>query len=146
MSKFQEMWKHHPSNTGDQFPCATDGNVKFSNQCSIRLGVALALSGYRTRDIQGAEHCWYHPGSLGHIIRAEEFARGLLKSRLKDIGPREMIKAGEFGTRLAGRTGIIFFKDYSPAIPEYSIVGSVTGGMDTVTKMSNWLMKPPVSF
>jgi len=30
---------------------------------------------------------------------------------------------------------LIFFKDYSPAKPEYSIVGSVTGGMDTVTKI-----------
>jgi peptidyl-prolyl cis-trans isomerase B (cyclophilin B) len=34
-----------------------------------------------------------------------------------------------------GSQFLIFFKDYSPAKPEYSIVGSVTGGLDTVTKI-----------
>lgn len=34
-----------------------------------------------------------------------------------------------------GSQFLIFFKDYSPATPEYSIVGSVTGGLDTVTKI-----------
>jgi peptidyl-prolyl cis-trans isomerase B (cyclophilin B) len=35
-----------------------------------------------------------------------------------------------------GSQFLIFFKDYTPASPEFSIVGSVTAGMDTVTKMS----------
>lgn len=35
-----------------------------------------------------------------------------------------------------GSQFLIFFKDYSPATPEFSIVGTVTGGMDTVTKIS----------
>ena len=35
-----------------------------------------------------------------------------------------------------GSQFLIFFKDYSPAKPEYSIVGSVTGGTDTLTKIS----------
>jgi peptidyl-prolyl cis-trans isomerase B (cyclophilin B) len=35
-----------------------------------------------------------------------------------------------------GSQFLIFFKDYSPPSPEFPIVGSVTGGMDTVTKMS----------
>jgi peptidyl-prolyl cis-trans isomerase B (cyclophilin B) len=35
-----------------------------------------------------------------------------------------------------GSQFLIFFKDYSPAEPQYPIVGSVTGGMDTVTKIS----------
>jgi peptidyl-prolyl cis-trans isomerase B (cyclophilin B) len=34
-----------------------------------------------------------------------------------------------------GSQFLIFFKDYSPATPEYSIVGSVTGGMTTVEKI-----------
>lgn len=39
----------------------------------------------------------------------------------------------------AGTNGsqfLIFFKDYSPESPEYSIVGSVTSGMETVTTIS----------
>ena len=35
-----------------------------------------------------------------------------------------------------GSQFLIFFKDYSPAAPEYSIVGTVTGGTSTVTKIS----------
>jgi peptidyl-prolyl cis-trans isomerase B (cyclophilin B) len=35
-----------------------------------------------------------------------------------------------------GSQFLIFFKDFSPATPEYPIVGTVTSGMDTVTKMS----------
>ena len=35
-----------------------------------------------------------------------------------------------------GSQFLIFFKDYSPATPQYSIVGSVVSGMDTVTKIS----------
>jgi peptidyl-prolyl cis-trans isomerase B (cyclophilin B) len=35
-----------------------------------------------------------------------------------------------------GSQFLIFFKDYSPATPEYSIVGHVTGGSGTVTKIS----------
>jgi peptidyl-prolyl cis-trans isomerase B (cyclophilin B) len=34
-----------------------------------------------------------------------------------------------------GSQFLIFFKDYSPASPEYSIVGSVSGGMTTVEKI-----------
>jgi peptidyl-prolyl cis-trans isomerase B (cyclophilin B) len=34
-----------------------------------------------------------------------------------------------------GSQFLIFFKDYTPATPEYSIVGSVTGGMTTVEKI-----------
>ena len=34
-----------------------------------------------------------------------------------------------------GSQFLIFFKDYSPASPEYSIVGSVSGGMSTVEKI-----------
>ncbi|MFG1991336.1 peptidylprolyl isomerase [Actinoplanes sp. NPDC048988] len=35
-----------------------------------------------------------------------------------------------------GSQFLIFAKDYSPATPEFSIVGTVAGGLDTVTKMS----------
>lgn len=35
-----------------------------------------------------------------------------------------------------GSQFLIFFKDFSPADPKYSIVGKVTGGMETVTKIS----------
>jgi peptidyl-prolyl cis-trans isomerase B (cyclophilin B) len=35
-----------------------------------------------------------------------------------------------------GSQFLIFFKDFSPAQPTYSIIGTVTGGLDTLTKIS----------
>jgi peptidyl-prolyl cis-trans isomerase B (cyclophilin B) len=35
-----------------------------------------------------------------------------------------------------GSQFLVFFKDFSPTDPQYPIVGTVTGGMDTVTKIS----------
>lgn len=35
-----------------------------------------------------------------------------------------------------GSQFLIFFKDFSPATPQYSIVGTVTGGLDVLTKIS----------
>jgi peptidyl-prolyl cis-trans isomerase B (cyclophilin B) len=35
-----------------------------------------------------------------------------------------------------GSQFLLFFKDFSPADPQYSIVGTITGGMDTLTKIS----------
>jgi peptidyl-prolyl cis-trans isomerase B (cyclophilin B) len=35
-----------------------------------------------------------------------------------------------------GSQFLLFFKDFSPADPQYSIVGTITAGMDTLTKIS----------
>jgi len=35
-----------------------------------------------------------------------------------------------------GSQFLVFFKDFTPPSPQYSIVGTVTGGMDTLTKIS----------
>jgi peptidyl-prolyl cis-trans isomerase B (cyclophilin B) len=35
-----------------------------------------------------------------------------------------------------GSQFLLFFKDFSPATPEYAIVGKITGGMDTLAKIS----------
>jgi peptidyl-prolyl cis-trans isomerase B (cyclophilin B) len=35
-----------------------------------------------------------------------------------------------------GSQFLIFFKDFTPATPQYSIVGTVTGGLDVLTKIS----------
>ena len=35
-----------------------------------------------------------------------------------------------------GSQFLVFFKDFSPATPQYPIVGKVTGGLDTLTKIS----------
>jgi len=80
MVTFQKLWENHPTITGDENPCTTNGKSNFPNQCAIRMGVSLARCGVDTSRIPGAIHCWHkHDKSLGHIIRAEELAKGLEK-------------------------------------------------------------------
>ncbi len=62
------------------------------------MGVSLARCGVDTSRIPGAMHCWHkHDKSQGHIIRAEELAKGLEKysvfisgvQKLQKINPEE---------------------------------------------------------
>ncbi|MCF6211422.1 MAG: type VI secretion system amidase effector protein Tae4 [Gammaproteobacteria bacterium] len=115
MVTFQKLWENHPTITGDDNPCKTNGKSNYPNQCAIRVGVSLAKSGVNTSRIPGAEHCWHkHDKSLGHIIRAEELAKGLEKYSVFIHGFQKVqkVNAEEFKNTLRGKRGIIFFKDY----------------------------------
>jgi len=79
------------------------------------MGVSLTKCDVNTSRIPGAEHCWHkHDKSLGHIIRAEELAKGLEKYSvfLPGVQKIQKINPKEFKDRLRGKRGIIFFKDY----------------------------------
>lgn len=104
--KFKDLWKTYP---GDP-PC----NIKdFKNQCAIKVGAALAECGVDTSKlVPKKRHCWHHGVKLGHVLAAEELATGLQKYRLKGISTAIEVPGVEFKSRLAGKKGIIFFKDY----------------------------------
>ena len=106
---FKQLWNSYPS---DDSPCRTSGKSNFSNQCAIRVGVALVGSGVKTTDLPGVKHCWHHPKSDGHVLRAQELAAGLARKRISGIGTGKTLTAKDFKSRIAGKTGIIFFKDY----------------------------------
>ena len=111
--KFTDLWKNHPSVNGPENPCSGgDGKALFSNQCAIRVGVALAKCGIDTTKISGAEHCWHHDKSEGHILRAEQLAKGLNKTNLPGVAKGNNVKPDSIAKQLKGKTGIIFFKDY----------------------------------
>ncbi|MCL6272301.1 type VI secretion system amidase effector protein Tae4 [Sansalvadorimonas sp. 2012CJ34-2] len=113
MITFKKLWNSHPTITGSDNPCTTNGKKNFSNQCSIRVGVALVECGVKTTDIPGVTHCWHgHPKSAGHVIRAEELANGLQKVSLPGLKPVIEVDPKEFSEQLSGKKGIIFFKDY----------------------------------
>lgn len=112
MVTFNQLWSNHPTIAGNDHPCATRGKGNFPNQCSIRLGVALAVSGVKTERIPGAVHCWYHDRSEGHIIRAEQLANGLNKYPIPGIWKVIKVPSESFPEKLSGKTGIMFFKDY----------------------------------
>ena len=83
---FQNLWNKHPTIVGDSVPCSTDGKANFSDQCAIRLGVALASIGVDTTSlVPKARHCWYHDSGLGHVLAAEELAQGLSRMPISGV-------------------------------------------------------------
>lgn len=103
---FSDLWKAYP----DDAPCNKD---KFSNQCAIKVGHALAKCGVdTTKLVPKSRHCWFHDYSLGHVLAAEELAAALEKVRIPGINIPSNIEPKNFSERIAGRKGIIFFKDY----------------------------------
>lgn len=111
MVTFKTLWENHPTVTNNVFPCSTNGKPNFPDQCSIRLGTSLALSGADTRTLN-VRHCWFHDNSKGHILRAEELAMALTKTQLSGIGKMQKIDPPNFQCELRGRSGIIYFKDF----------------------------------
>ena len=113
MLTFNKLWECHPSITSEDNPCITNGEKNFTNQCAIRVGVALAKCGVKTSNIPGATHCWHgHDKSQGHVIRAEELANGLNKFPIAGIHKVIKVNPDDFANELLGKKGIIFFKDY----------------------------------
>jgi len=67
---FDKLWKNHPTITGDDNPCQTNGRPNFTHQCAIRMGVCLARCGVDTSRLPGVTHCWYgHRKSQGHTVK-----------------------------------------------------------------------------
>ena len=115
MALFEELWKHHPK-TG--FPCNT---TAYPNQCAIRMGTAFAGAGLDIKKLKLVT-CDYHPKSAGHTLRALQFAEGLARGVISNIGRTEIHKVGAPWLRaIKGRTGIIFFYHF------YSREGRVGG-------------------
>lgn len=112
MIKFNELWENHATISGVDNPCIVDDNPAFSNQCAIRVGNALALCGFDTTSLPGAEHCWHHAKSDGHILRAEQLAASLKRVRPAGFGAAQTIPVADYKKHISGKKGIIFFKDY----------------------------------
>ncbi|QLE84479.1 hypothetical protein FLM48_04870 [Shewanella sp. Scap07] len=65
-----------------------------------------------TTSLLGAEHCWHHAKSEGHILRAEELASALTKSWPASFTKGIKIPVRDFKKHISGKKEIIFFKDY----------------------------------
>src|SRR5687767_11422574 len=118
MALFAEIWKHHPKTA---FPCNT---AAYPNQCAIRMGTAFVGAGLDIKKLK-AVTCDYHPKSMGHTLRALEFAEGLTKGVISNIGQRELYKAGApWLKEISGRTGIVFFHGF------YNRQGRVSGPLN----------------
>ena len=112
MITFQKLWDNYPTITENKNPCSTNGKPNFPNQCAICVGVALSACGFDTRKLPGVRHCWQHKNTPGHVLAAEELAKGLKSFPIAGIGKLQKIEPSEFAEKLRGKKGIIFFKDY----------------------------------
>src|SRR5271157_2440202 len=117
MSTFEKLWSNHPTITGNDEPCSTNGKPNYPDQCAIRMEVCLVKSGVVTRLIPGVTYCNYHSAREGHTLRAEELASGLAKIAIPGVQKMRKVNPKELGKWFGGcpiseQRGIIFFKDY----------------------------------
>lgn len=111
VSLMKLLWNNHP---GRHNVC--DETV-FTNQCAIRMGTALELSGIKlSSDRRILRRCTTEYNSYkdhaegkvrGHVLAAQELANWI-KSQPGTYGPRSVVHSKE---ELLGRSGIIFFRD-----------------------------------
>lgn len=123
MIKFEELWKNHPTVLNSNDPCEINGKPQFSNQCAIRVGVALSKCGIDTSKMPGARHCWYHKKAQGHILAAEDLANSLNKYPINGIQPAITVDPKTFKNDLKNKKGIIMFKDYWKRVGEINPTG-----------------------
>ncbi|QUM89866.1 type VI secretion system amidase effector protein Tae4 [Moritella sp. 36] len=137
MPTFKKIWDNHPSveNFFDDFPCIDgSGSKAFDNQCAIRIGVALDATGISTAGFTGAR-CW-HGHKPGHILRAEELANWL-KGASSPFKTMIKFEAKDGFSKINGKKGIIFFKDYYGANNQGDHIDLWNGSR--LTRYSSWI-------
>jgi hypothetical protein len=100
---FKELWDNHPYPNN---PCDT---THFTNQCAIRMGVALDKSGVNMDSFNGAK-CY--PGfkhNPKHILRAQELANWLKnqKAIVGKVKTYRNVTSADFKKK----KGIVFIKN-----------------------------------
>lgn len=106
MTSFAKLWSNHPIVKGD---APLLDRAVYANQCAINVGAALMRSGLKLNGYTGA-WSWNKEGAR-YPIRAEELARWLASPHAA-IAKVEKIAGKKYVSRIAGRCGIIFYKDY----------------------------------
>ena len=122
MIEFNDLWRGHPINESVATPCIAPRNLTnlegntillgfpvFSNQCAIRMGVALRRAGVQPSQLSGISHCSVHPRDEMHFINASQLANGIARAKIDGIGPTEKFigaDAANFYPKIYGRTGI----------------------------------------
>ncbi len=128
MVRFSDLWHSHPINESVQTPCLApvtltnlEGKVVhqglpvFSNQCAIRMSVALRRAGVTASQLPGVTTCGVHSREDMHFINANQLANAIARANLPGVGPRQIIRSPatqDFYKQLYGRTGLVYLQDY----------------------------------
>ena len=107
---FTDLWNAYPKGN----PC--DGKDKkgepaFSDQCAIRVGVALKNVGVTFKSYPSKGKCWFK-GHEDHVLRATELAEWLKLQPFAGCTKPIDIKGSDWRGRIKGKTGIVYFADY----------------------------------
>lgn len=159
MVQFIDLWRSHPINESRPAPCLAPADVVdeagrqiaagmplLPDQSAARLGIALRRCGVSITELGSIATCGAHPASDMHIVRAADLATALKRVRLPGFAAAEVISGEDvkqFYARIAGRTGVIYIKDYwmTPS----DVLGEPTG--DTIDvwngyrTSAQWLME-----
>lgn len=128
MVAFKDLWRGHPINESVQMPCIAPHDITnlegkaiakgfpvFSNQCAIRMGIALRRAGVMPGQITSCQHCVVHGRDDMHFINASQLANAISRANLPGVAARERLTGkdpSEFYPKLFGRTGMIYIQDY----------------------------------
>lgn len=111
--KFETLWQNYPRFTPCTDPSTGSPPPGFTNQCAMRVGRALELSGVSFASFRG-KRCPFGPQQGGLIAGAQELANWLGPSRFAGCPSHETSIGSEVFDKIAGRSGIIFLADYWP--------------------------------
>jgi hypothetical protein len=157
MVTFSDLWYRHPANLATQYPCIApraltnlagerirQGFPVFSNQCAIRMGVALKHAGVSPATLRGVTTCGVHDPDEMHYIRAQELADAIASASITGAGPIEKVGGSEvaqFYPKLIGRTGMIYIKDYWRRTGETTPTGDHIDVWNGYRPSTKWLME-----
>jgi len=113
MIKFEKLWSNFPQKETIKKACTNkqkNGDKPFTDYCAIMLSDCFIKSGIDISQFK-AKRCWSHVGKK-HILLAEELANAIEANTPSGFKPMKKILPGSFQSLLAGKTGVIFFKDY----------------------------------
>lgn len=108
--RFSELWASYPGGS----PCdgkEQDGKPAFSDQCAIRVGVALKKVGVTFKSYPSKGKCWFK-GHTDHLLRARELADWLILQPFVGCTKPIDIKGTDWQERIKEKTGIVYFADY----------------------------------
>jgi hypothetical protein len=109
---FDKLWSSFPNGDPPPYIDKKTGLPPkgFSNQCSIRASTAIHGAGVEMKSFKGVT---VSVDGNRLAIRAEELANWLKSQPFCGLPQKpEDISGEEWDTKIQGRTGIIFFKDY----------------------------------
>ena len=114
MVAFKALWDGFPNVDTIKARCfnkQAKSSSPFDNYCAILLSDCFITAGVSLDKCPPGHRCWSHSGTK-HVLTAAHLAKWLSEAPPAGFAKREKIDPGSFQSVLAGRTGVIFFKDY----------------------------------